>query len=737
MGSSSKDEQPVIGYWYKAGLHLGWSQGPVGQINKIWIGDRVAWEGEPITASTTIEIDQPDLYGGESKEGGIVGTLDVMFGEPGQPVNEYLKTQLEGNIPAYRGLLTTVFRGRLSANVPRLQPWAVEEHRPSVPDGANVAWAIINNRDANPAYMIWECMTDTEWGMSYPSGKMDKVTFLSVASALYNEGFGISLEWNRPTTIEDFVNDILNYIAGTLREDPVTGLFTLKLVRKEDPAGLPIYDESNIYELVSLEAPGIGEIPNEVIVRFTDVETYSVSSLAAQDMAMISLEGGIISETLDFPGITDAGLAARVAERELAARVVPTNRVSFKANRSIWGVLAGDLFKLSWASLGLSEMAFRVLDVDIGDMGAGYLTINAVQDTFSFGDSSYLGQEPPRWVSPNNPPVPLEEWLFEEAGYYDLVKRLGDEKAQELELGLGFPAVTALKPTPDSYHWNLYSSPSSNGTYEANGRGFWGALGTLVADVDAKEESFLVTQYGYGSLLEARSQPYGYLGSEKVAIKLITYEGGGEYLVVVDRGVLDTVPTSHPSGVQFWAVNRSQPTPLKEMNAWPYQKMLPTTSFGRLPLLEAPAQFLAVQGRKDRPYPPGGLSVNGAYLPSSIDGGVDMLITWKDRDRLLQTASLIPQSDGNIGPEEFTEYWVRLTGDGVTNGWQNLGSATSLLVTEADEQAWFGSVSRASSVVIELYSQREGLRSWTTWSHTVVRVGWGFGWGFGWGGSSV
>ena len=53
-------------------------------------GDKLAWEGE-VFDNSTIQINAPELFGGNEKEGGIIGSLDVLFGAPDQPVNAYLE----------------------------------------------------------------------------------------------------------------------------------------------------------------------------------------------------------------------------------------------------------------------------------------------------------------------------------------------------------------------------------------------------------------------------------------------------------------------------------------------------------------------------------------------------------------------------------------------------------------------------------------------------------------------
>ena len=47
-----------------------------------------------------IRIDKPDLFGGESREGGIRGDVDVLMGGPGQGPNDYLTARMGGDVPA-------------------------------------------------------------------------------------------------------------------------------------------------------------------------------------------------------------------------------------------------------------------------------------------------------------------------------------------------------------------------------------------------------------------------------------------------------------------------------------------------------------------------------------------------------------------------------------------------------------------------------------------------------------
>lgn len=107
MGKSSK---PVVGFWYRVAYHHGLTTGPIDAFLEFRGGDKTAWQGE-LTASGTISINAPHLWGGEKDQGGIVGDVDVMFGEPTQVPNPYLVSTFGAQTAAWRGFTTLAFKG--------------------------------------------------------------------------------------------------------------------------------------------------------------------------------------------------------------------------------------------------------------------------------------------------------------------------------------------------------------------------------------------------------------------------------------------------------------------------------------------------------------------------------------------------------------------------------------------------------------------------------------------------
>lgn len=101
----------VIGWRYYLGVEVACCLGPVDSVSRLLVGDRLAWQGN-VTATSAVDIDMPTLFGGDAKEGGVSGIMEVRMGEITQPPDAYMRSVLGVPIPADRGMVTLIFRGR-------------------------------------------------------------------------------------------------------------------------------------------------------------------------------------------------------------------------------------------------------------------------------------------------------------------------------------------------------------------------------------------------------------------------------------------------------------------------------------------------------------------------------------------------------------------------------------------------------------------------------------------------
>lgn len=136
MGGKSKAQ--TIGYKYYIGMQSSLCHGPIDLITRATVDDRVAWSGSSSGGSITVSAES--LFGGESREGGVSGTIDVMMGRPDQMPNSYLVAKCDPNVPAYRGVVNLVFRQCYMGNNPYLKAWRFRGQRIHVRQNGIAQW---------------------------------------------------------------------------------------------------------------------------------------------------------------------------------------------------------------------------------------------------------------------------------------------------------------------------------------------------------------------------------------------------------------------------------------------------------------------------------------------------------------------------------------------------------------------------------------------------------------------
>lgn len=696
MGFGS--EKQTVGYKYYIGMHMAVCHGPVDAVTQITVGDRVAWSGN-VTGTQDVAVSAENLFGGEKREGGVSGTVGFKFGEPTQAQDAYLAAQLGADCPAFRGVLSFVLKKVYIGNNPYLKNWAFKIKRLPAKGWYDAKRDIGGH--ANPAHIVYECVTNGEWGMGYPTSALDDAKFKAVADTLHAEGFGLSLIFNRQGPIHEFIQQILDHIGGVFRLNQSTGLFEIKLIRDDyAPESLPLLNESNVASLDSYQRAAWGETVNEIVLQYTTADEKD-TAITVQDLGNIQIQGGVVSETIRYPGIRDDGIAQRVATRELKARSTPLSRIRLTVNRQGWNLRAGDVFRFSWDKLGLSEAVFRVGQVQGGTLQDGKITIEAAEDIFGLPTNTYAAQQPVGWTSPNNAPAAAPYRLVYEAPYWDMVRAFGEADAQALPADAGYLVAAAVRPSSDAINFDLLTRTGST-SYEEQGTGNFCPTCVLSEDL-APAVSSTITFTGGVDMEDVEVGDYAIIGgTEWVAVTALNVGAGA---VVVDRGILDTVPVAHDAGTRIffpYQLNGFDQTEWLDSETVD-AKILPVTGMGTLSEASAPADSLTMSKRQARPYPPGNVRVNGQRWPTAITGPVT--IEWSHRDRLQQTAGFIKQDASNIGPESGTFYNLKLYDEADVLRRTITGNVgTSYTWASEVEDSGLGRVN--SQVKVELWSAR-------------------------------
>lgn len=672
MGSKKSQ---VVGWRYYFGIHMGIGKGPVDALKEIKVGDRTAWVGD-VKTNQTISIDAYNLFGGEEKEGGVQGSLDVMMGESGQIASSGLRAMLGEAIPGFRRMFTVFYNGLVSMNNPYPKPWKFRLNRTlkgwdgpvwepayavipiadsnqsfstvflnmpldapgatnlgaativhperfatsslnyggggmelqpgeglvtevtpdsSLLGGAFYFWNIgdfdilqfdaieqsidvdgydldapgsyvrafegsigvlttfgfydpiyfliesgvfditglkqfrifisgglgvtatqvnigapaslririshnlqtkrstvfINGVETisrlwrpdtatfsdirlstlradvfarfknyrvsglrfssasamNPAHIIYECLTNREWGRGLARSKLDESSFQAAALTLFNENFGLCLKWTRKDSIANFIQGVLDHIGATLYQSRITGLMTLKLIRADyDINALPVLTtESGLLEIRDVTVAGPGKSVNAVTVTWHDPLTDEDRTVSVKNPAAVLQNGGAInSVSKSYKGVPTAALALRLAQRDLRAVSTNLRKFSITADTSLDVVHPGDVLVIEDAKRGIPKMAVRVGRVRDGTLINGQIALDVVQDVFGLPAQGFAVEVPNTYTPPDTKPC-VDEQLAFEVPYFLLASRMTPADLDYVREDGGYLGVVASK----------------------------------------------------------------------------------------------------------------------------------------------------------------------------------------------------------------------------------------------------------------------------------------------------
>lgn len=731
------------------GLHMAICHGPVTSVNRVYIGKRLLGEGtgtsgivNPITSNSTILLSDIDMFGGEKKEGGIYGNMDIELGSDTQIQNTYLTSQYGVNTPAFRGVTCAVFRGAaagsesntklvanpggggyITAMTPYPKPWAFEVT--DIPGGTfNPSAQIINPEvvgtetigSANGAHLIYDALTNADWGLGYTEGDLDLPSFTNAANVLFTEQFGLSLIYAQQSTMDEFIRQILTHINAVLYPDRESGKFKLVLIRDDfDAQAAPLFNESNIASLEFFERPAFAELVNEITISYRRRGDLEDSSITAQDLASVQAQDGIVSQTSDFSGIDNADIAARVAIRELRQLSTPLARVRLIANREAWNVNPGDVIRFSWEAYGISEVVLRVTGMDYGTLESGLVRIDAIEDIFGLPANSYITPVETGWTDSVLPPVAAPSSVLMELPYYVIQTTFSSADAEAVLQEDAYLQAATETPNDVTFNVQLNTRTGSNdflpvidGQLTPTAQLVSGLNQTDTTNIPIKNIKFS------GSIV---INGYAYLNNEVLRIDSVDLTNN---LISVGRGYLDSLPQSHlTNDVIYFADSNDAVDPTLYSDGDSVDaKLLTQTSRGILTLADAPTQNLTMVGRQFKPYNAAQIRINGSYFPTAFIDDVFINATWAHQDRTQQLV---------VGGQDWYNVSLGSPEQGVTYTIEFYDNDTSTLLlsqTGITETMFSFTPSTAVGVLInirmELYAVRDGEQSLRTFSHTFA-----------------
>ena len=652
LGASSDMDIRVVGYNTSAQSITRYNVGGVGVQQIInWVNGRSASGGTDYVQGVQ---SAPDFFAPTGDKPKF-----VFFLSDGEPTSSQSAVDARAILDTIPGVQTFCFNIDLSdITYTAILDNTPQDGVPVISGGdpgalaAAIMGALHSQLDMIPAHIIRECLTDTEWGMGYLEADLDDVSFRAAADRLHQEQMGMSLLWTKQTEIEEFIKEVLKHINAVVRVNRRTGKFELKLIRDDyDEETLLELNPGNIERLTDFSRPSFGELVNSVTVNYWDPITGGDASLTVQDIALAEAQRAVVNTTLQYPGFTNNILAARVAERDLRTLSTPLVSCVIYTDTIAKDLGVGDVFKLVWPDYLIAGMVMRITQIAYGNGRTNKIKITCTQDVFALPETVAFEPEPPVWVDPEGPPVPVDRFSVFEIPYLELVQTQGQSGADlilQTNPDAGYVGAGAVRPNGSALSCRLFTDNGDD--YEDAASMDYCPGATLAQDIGHMEDTFLVSDWSDPEEIQIGS--WFQVDDELMAVTGIT-----ENTVTVKRGVLDTVPVPHLSGAalvfwDFYEVNDPEEYVRGETIG---VKLSTVTGTGQLPLGSSPTTSVRMSARAFSPYPPGNVQINGQYFPETPQSEIN--VTWASRNRVQQTGGiLLGFLDGSVTPEPGTRY---------------------------------------------------------------------------------
>jgi hypothetical protein len=561
--------------------------------------------------------------------GGSGCTLSLTYGSGFQLIN--------GVAPAYRGICYIVpdVGPTLVGTAPNLKPWKFELRR--IPNGLALAGGDeIVDGGANPANVIYEVLTSTTSGYGVAAAKIDTANFTAVASTLASEGNGFSFVLDKAIAVGELLQQLEDQIDGIVQRDPVSGKYTIKLIRDDYSIGSAFQlNETNVIQVRDFNQGTWEGTVNLLRTPFADAgDNYKLTSGVANDMANFQVVGRTTVTEKRFAGVKTASLANALAWRELRPMARPTIQATLVVTRAAYGLQPGDPVAWTDAQRGLSQLPLRVKSVDLGNIETNEITLTVSEDVFVELNGSFGDPVASLWTPPSATLVdyPADEKVVIEA---PRALTLRDPNSTSPTTDKVFAAARRQGPEVTFQMWQRNDPVTPAGAYAEFGEVFqFQLIGQLasslplsatnpvssaqVVPVPNTQAELLAEFVAVLDVVE--------LGTELVQLILVDDEfmlvtsaqsnASNVQLNTIYRGVLDSVQADHAAGANVYLLFTGAGLSSDALPAGNVVdvKLLPRVAGSTLAIGDATAIQIQLDNRTRRPYPVASFDLNSVEL---------------------------------------------------------------------------------------------------------------------------
>ena len=420
---------------------------------------------------------------------------------------------------------------------------------------AAVSSTVDLNGDANPAWVLYEVLTNTSWGAGIWPGFISAPSFIAAAQTLADEDNGLSMAWQESQPVSTIADIVCRQANGVLVRNPVSGLFEFRLIREGDAVAAN-FDDSTISTLVQFGRLSLDEAVNQIRVTFTDRENgYQQRVVMASNPALFDVAGAILSDDSQYEGCSRSSVAAQLALRDIQTVAQPLALITLETSVPDGTVLRpGDVVNVSWSPLGMVNMRCRITAATY-ETSLTSVQLELTQDVFSAASGFYASASTPVYV-PGTPPVAIASQKLFLAPY--ALKNSDSSYVMQI-------ALPPANLSTDGYQlrWSDSGQPSvlrvsGNLTH---GLAATGTINTALTSATSAT-ALALTVDGYSAAVLATSKAgYAIIGDpeatgyqEWVSFTSVSVSGDIATLQGLTRGIFDTFPIAAPTATPVYVL---------------------------------------------------------------------------------------------------------------------------------------------------------------------------------------
>lgn len=371
-------------------------------------------------------------------------------------------------------------------------------------------------------------------------------------------------------------------------------------------------------------------------MEFINIKT-STADPAAVDMGNLSIQGRVVSKTVQLALFTNNRNSAWAGAQALRRESYPFAQVSFPANRKAFRLEVGDCFLFSWAQYGISNMICRVLQIQEDGPESETITITATEDIYSVVSAitEYIA---PTKHSQAPELYPVEPFIYQkafEAPYY----ASSDGAARVIALG--------ARRYPYDIGYGVYISIDGGDSYSPIGRaevlvphgmlsdayGITNAIDDAGFLVDIDADADLIESITWATVLSGGN--VALLDEEIIFFQNIEPVEGAEYRISgVIRARYGTQRAVHGAAAHIYFLSGGFSIFAHAeiiVGAERKFKFVPYNLKNSASIADCAALDLEIAGVAATPYMPANFCANGGAFAARYDD--DVVLAWSPRKR--------------------------------------------------------------------------------------------------------